>query len=177
MFSEMTRSDILEAIERVAGKHNVYTAEVTFTSVWNESMGGEVNAVMIPHTGIGYGATLVEASNHRRILEDYPYLINERAQCLWFVFDDNFTITTDDDELDDVLDIVSDLLDSLNEYPLYDDGDYSLLEMETIERDWKEWDWPGEIPEIPWDELGTGFFVEETSLWITPELEARLTAE
>jgi hypothetical protein len=177
MFSEMSRSEIVEAMERVAGEHFATRATVTATGVWGESSGGEVNAVMIPNTHTGYGATLIDISNDRRILEDFPYLVTERGGCLWFVFDDDFTTTSDDEELEDVLNTMSELIDALTDYPLYDDSDWSLLEIEVIERDWQEWPWPGEIPEIPWDEQGTGFFIEDTLLWITPELEARLTAE
>ena len=176
MFSEMFRSEIVEAMERVAGKRTATFAMVTPSAAWSESFsgGGDVNAVMIPHTYTQYGATLVDISNNRRILEDFPHLVTERAGCLWFVFDDDFTTTSDNEELEDVLSIMSELIDALDDYPLYDDGDHSLLETEVIERDWAEWDWAGDTPEIPWDEQGMGFFIEGTGLWITDELFNRL---
>lgn len=174
MFSEMSRSEIVEAMTRVAGERTATFATVTAANAWCESFGDDVNAVMIPHTYTQYGATLVDISNNRRILEDFPYLVTERKGCLWFVFDDDFTTTSDNEELEDVLSTMSELIDALADYPLYDDGDYSLLETEVIEIQWSEWNWPGETPEIPWDEQGSGFFVEDTSLYITDGLFNRL---
>lgn len=179
MFENLDRVQIKNLLQEIAGSFN-QLAMITGGLVEFEYSGGHrtydfwPNAVEIPHTNTGYGHSVIELSNSRRLIEDFPYLV-ERNNSLWFVLDDQVTtFDYSDDTLETVTKEITDLIGALQEYPIYDDADYSLLESQRIIEEWEDLDWTGPTPEIPWDEQGSSFYLEEMGLYVDPELFNRL---
>lgn len=178
MFENLDRAQIKNLLQEIAGSFN-QLAMVTISRVEFEHSGGHrtydfwPNAVEIPHTNTGYGHSVIELSNSRRIIEDFPYLV-ERNNSLWFVLDDSISTFEPDDDSETVVKEITELITALQDYPLYDECDYSLLERQYLIQEWENLDWTGSTPEIPWDEQGSGFYLEEMGLYITTELFDRL---
>ena len=179
MFETLDREQINTLIHEIAGEF-VEVAMITGDLIEFEYSGGhrtydfQPNAIEIPHTNTGYGHSVIELSNQRRLIEDFPYLV-ERNNSLWFVLDDQITtFDYSDDTLETVTEEITELIGALQEYPIYDESDYSLLEFRHIIKEWEDLDWTGSTPEIPWDEQGSSFYLENMALYITNELFDRL---
>lgn len=175
MFENLDRAQTKNLLQEIAGEFD-QVAMITGGLVEFEYSGGHCtydfypNAIEIPHTNTGYGRSVIERSNSRRLIEDFPYLV-ERNNSLWFVLDDQVTtFDYSDDTLETVTKEITDLIGALQEYPIYDDADYSLLESQRIIEEWEGLDWTGPTPDIPWDQNGSSFYLEESGLFVSPEL-------
>lgn len=178
MFENLDRAQINTIVHEIAGEFD-QVAMITGGLVEFEYSGGHrtydfwPNAVEIPHTNTGYGHSVIELSNSRRLVEDFPYLV-ERNNSLWLVLDDSISIFEPGDDSDTVVKEITGLIAALQDYPVYDESDYSLLETQYIIQEWENLSWTGPTPQIPWDEQGSQFYLEEMGLYVDPELFNRL---
>lgn len=175
MFENLDRVQIKNLLQEIAGSFN-QLAMITSSRVEFECSGGHrtydfwPNAVEIPHTNTGYGHSVTELSNQRCLVKDFPFLV-ERNNSLWFVLNDQITtFDYSDDTLETVTGEITILITELQNYPVYDESDYSLLETQHIIEEWENLNWTGPTPKIPWDEQGSQFYLEEVGLYVDPKL-------